>query len=72
MQAWWLSTARYARYLTGVCASWVGQRWNHPAQRAVYLGLTPEITVMEMLDHFNGAPSAHWHCVATSSRMRLS
>ena len=58
MQAWRLSKARYAGDLSGVGAAREGQRWNHPGQRAVYLGLTPEITVLEMLVHFNGAPSA--------------
>jgi RES domain-containing protein len=31
-----------------------GQRWNQSGQRAVYLGLTPEITVLEVLVHLNG------------------
>ena len=58
MQAWRLSKARYAGDLIGVGAAREGQRWNQQGQRAVYLGLTPEITVLEMLVHFNGAPSA--------------
>lgn len=58
MQAWRLSKARYSGDLSGVGAAREGQRWNHPGQRAVYLGLTPEITVLERLVHFNGAPSA--------------
>ena len=58
MQAWRLSKARYAGDLSGVGAAREGQRWNQPGQRVVYLGLTPEITVLEMLVHFNGAPSA--------------
>ena len=58
MQAWRLSKARYAGDLSGVGAAREGQRWNQPGQRVVYLGLTPEITVLEMLVHFNGVPSA--------------
>jgi RES domain-containing protein len=58
IQAWRLSKARYAGDLSGVGAAREGQRWNQPSQRAVYLGLTPEITVLEMLVHLNGVPSA--------------
>lgn len=35
-----------------------GQRWNQPGERAVYLGMTPEITVLELLVHLNGMLSA--------------
>jgi len=58
IQAWRLSKARYAGDLSGHGAARDGQRWNQPGQRAVYLGLTPEITVLEMLVHLNGVLSA--------------
>jgi RES domain-containing protein len=54
IRAWRLSKARYAGDLTGHGAARDGQRWNQPGQRAVYLGLTPEITVLEVLVHLNG------------------
>ena len=54
IRAWRLSKARYAGDLSGVGAAREGQRWNLPGQRAVYLGLTPEITVLEVLVHLNG------------------
>ena len=58
MQAWRLSKARYAGDLSGLGAARDGQRWNQPGQPAVYLGLTPEITVLELLVHLNGVISA--------------
>ncbi|MFM9047556.1 MAG: RES family NAD+ phosphorylase [Cyanobium sp.] len=58
IRAWRLSKARYAADLTGQGAARVGQRWNPPGQRAVYLGLTPEITVLEVLVHLNGVLNA--------------
>lgn len=58
IRAWRLSKARYAGDLTGQGAARDGQRWNQPGQRAVYLGLTAEITVLEVLVHLNGVLSA--------------
>ena len=58
IRAWRLSKARYAGDLTGQGAARDGQRWNQSGQRAVYLGLTPEITVLEVLVHLNGVLSA--------------
>ena len=58
VRAWRLSKARYAGDLTGQGAARDGQRWNQPGQRAVYLGMTPEITVLEVLVHLNGVLSA--------------
>jgi RES domain-containing protein len=58
IRAWRLSKARHAGDLTGLGAARDGQRWNQPGQRAVYLGLTPEITVLEVLVHLNGVLSA--------------
>lgn len=58
IRAWRLSKARYAGDLTGQGAARDGQRWNQPGQRAVYLGVTPEITVLEVLVHLNGVLSA--------------
>ncbi|QVL53648.1 MAG: RES family NAD+ phosphorylase [Cyanobium sp. M30B3] len=58
LRAWRLSKARYAGDLTGQGAARDGQRWNQPGQRAVYLGMTPEITVLEVLVHLNGVLSA--------------
>jgi len=57
IRAWRLSKARYAGDLSGQGAARDGQRWNQPGQRAVYLGLTPEITVLEVLVHLNGVLS---------------
>lgn len=57
VRAWRLSKARYAGDLTGQGAACDGQRWNQPGQRAVCLGLTPEITVLEVLVHLNGVLS---------------
>jgi RES domain-containing protein len=57
VRAWRLSKARYAGDLSGQGAARDGQRWNQPGQRAVYLGLTPEITVLEVLVHLNGVLS---------------
>jgi RES domain-containing protein len=54
IRAWRLSKARYAGDLTGQGAARDGQRWNQSGQRAVYLGLTPEITILEVLVHLNG------------------
>jgi RES domain-containing protein len=54
IRAWRLSKARYAGDLTGQGAARDGQRWNQSGQLAVYLGLTPEITVLEVLVHLNG------------------
>jgi hypothetical protein len=34
------------------------RHWNQPGQRAVVLGMTPEITVLEDLVHLNGVLSA--------------
>ena len=51
IRAWRLSKARYAGDLTGQGAARDGQRWNQSGQRAVYLGMTPEITVLEVLVH---------------------
>ena len=56
--AWRLSKARYAGDLTGQGAARDGQRWNQAGQRAVYLGMTAEITVLEVLVHLNGVLSA--------------
>ena len=56
MQAWRLSKARYAGDLSGVGAARDGQRWNQAGQRALYMGLTPEITVLELLVHRSCAP----------------
>lgn len=58
IRAWRLSKARYAGNLTDQGAARDGQRWNHAGQRAVYLGMTPEITVLEVLVHLNGMLSA--------------
>ena len=58
VRAWRLCKARYAGDLTGQGAARDGQRWNQPGQRAVYLGMTPEITVLEVLVHLNGVLSA--------------
>jgi len=58
MLAWRLSKARYAGDLSGLGAARDGQRWNPPGQRAVYLGLTPEISVLELLVHLNGVLGA--------------
>jgi len=58
IRAWRLSKPRYAADLSGQGAARDGQRWNQAGQRAVYLGLTPEITVLEVLVHFNGVASA--------------
>ena len=49
IRAWRLSKARTAGDLTGQRAARDGQRWNQPGQRAVYLGMTPELTVLEVL-----------------------
>jgi RES domain-containing protein len=57
IRAWRLSKARYAGDLTGQGAARDGQRWNQPGQRAVDLGLTPEITVLEVLVHLYGVLS---------------
>lgn len=54
IRAWRLSKSRYAGDLTGQGAAREVQRWNQPGQRAVYLGLTPEITVLEVLVQLNG------------------
>jgi RES domain-containing protein len=58
VRAWRLSKARTAGDLTGQGAAREGQRWNQAGQRAVYLGMTPEITVLEVLVHLNGVLSA--------------
>ena len=58
IRAWRLSKARYAGDLTGQGAARDGQRWNQPGQRAVYLGMKPEITLLEVLVHLNGVLSA--------------
>ena len=58
VRGWRLSKARYAGDLTGQGAARDGQRWNQAGQRAVYLGMTPEITVLEVLVHLNGVLSA--------------
>jgi len=58
IKAWRLSKARYAADLSGVGAARDGQRWNPPGQPAVYLGLTPEITVLELMVHLNGVFAA--------------
>ena len=58
IRVWRLSKARYAGDLTGQGAARDGQRWNQPGQRAVYLGMTAEITVLEVLVHLNGVLSA--------------
>ena len=58
IRAWRLTKARYAGDLTGQGAARDGQRWNQPGQRAVYLGMTAEITVLEVLVHLNGVLSA--------------
>ena len=58
IRAWRLSKARYAGDLTGQGAARDGQRWNQPGQRAVYLGMTAEISVLEVLVHLNGVLSA--------------
>ena len=58
VRGWRLSKARYAGDLTGQGAARYGQRWNQAGQRAVYLGMTPEITVLEVLVHLNGVLSA--------------
>lgn len=58
VRAWRLTKARYAGDLTGQGAARDGQRWNQPGQRAVYLGMTPEISVLEVLVHLNGVLSA--------------
>ena len=58
MLAWRLSKARYAGDLSGLGAARDGQRWNPAGQRAVYLGLSPEITVLELLVHLNGVLGA--------------
>ena len=58
IRAWRLSKARYAGDLTGQGAARDGQRWNQPGQHAVYLGMTAEITVLEVLVHLNGVLSA--------------
>ncbi len=57
IRAWRLSKARYAGDLSGQGAARDGQRWNQPGQRAVYFGLTPEITLLEVLVHLNGVLS---------------
>lgn len=57
IRAWQLSKARYAGDLSGQGAARDGQRWNQAGQCAVYLGLTPEITVLEVLVHINGVAS---------------
>ncbi len=54
IRAWRLSKARYAGDLSGQGAARDGQRWNQRGQRAVDLGLTPEITVLEVMVHLNG------------------
>ena len=58
IRAWRLSKARYAGDLSGQGAARDGQRWNQAGQRAVTMGLTPEITVLEVLVHLNGVASA--------------
>jgi RES domain-containing protein len=58
LRAWRLSNARYAGDLTGQGAARYVKRWNQSGQRAVYLGMTPEITVLEVLVHLNGVLSA--------------
>jgi RES domain-containing protein len=58
LRAWRLSKVRYAGDLTGQGAARHGQRWNQSGQRAVYLGMTPEITVLEVLVHLSGVISA--------------
>ena len=57
IRAWRLSKDRYAGDLTGQGAARDGQRWNQAGQRAVYLGMTPEIIVLEVLVHLNGVLS---------------
>ena len=58
IRVWRLSKVRYAGDLTGQGAARDGQRWNQPGQRAVYLGMTAEISVLEVLVHLNGVLSA--------------
>ena len=58
IRVWRLSKVRYAGDLTGQGAARDGQRWNQPGQHAVYLGMTAEITVLEVLVHLNGVLSA--------------
>ena len=58
IRAWRLSKARYAGDLTDQSSARDCQRWNQAGQRAVYLGLTPEITVLEDQVHLNGVLSA--------------
>ena len=58
IKAWRLSKARYAADLSGLGAARDGQRWNPPDQPAVYLGFTPEITVLELMVHLNGVFAA--------------
>ena len=58
LRAWRLSKARYAGDFTVQGAARDGQRWNQPGQRAVHLGMTPEITVLEVLVHLNVVLSA--------------
>lgn len=58
IRAWRLSKPRYAGDLSGQGAARDGQRWNQSGQRAVYLGMTPEITVLQVLVHLNGVLSA--------------
>ena len=58
IRVWRLNKARYAGDLTGQGAARDGQRWNQPGQRAVYLGMTAEITVLDVLVHLNGVLSA--------------
>ena len=54
IKAWRLSKVRYAADLSGLGAARDGQRWNPPGQPAVYLGLTPEITVLALMVRLNG------------------
>ena len=58
IRAWRLSKAHYAADLTGQGAAREGQHWNPPGLGAVFLGLTPEITVLEVLVHLNGVLNA--------------
>ena len=51
MLAWRIAKKEFALDRSGFGASIKGQRWNSPNIRAIYAGLTPEISAMEKLVH---------------------
>lgn len=55
MLAWRTCKAKRSRDLSGAGAALNGGRWNNIDDKALYMGLTHAITVLETLVHFNGS-----------------